>query len=113
MVSPLLADTLVLVGLVGFYGGLARDLAPTTDLLDRRLGLGLSLGVYVAGGVAVLLSLATVSVKVWRMDGGTFAVSTSAVGFSLLFAVVFGLFFRFGVAVYAVLLRIGLNLPQR
>ncbi|WP_135826433.1 hypothetical protein [Halorussus ruber] len=112
MVSPLLADALVLVGLVGFYGGLARDLAPTTDLLDRRLGLGLSLGVYVAGGVAALLSLATVAVEISRGDFGTLEACTSALGFCLLFAVVFGLFFRFGLAVYAVLLRVGLNLPR-
>ena len=113
MVSPLLADALVLVGLVGFYGGLARDLAPTTELLDRRLGLGLSLGVYVAGGVAALLALATLSVEVWRIDAGAVTAGTAVVGFSLLFAVIFGLFFRFGVAVYALLLRVGLNLPQR
>lgn len=112
MVSPLLADSLVLVGLVGFYGGLARGLGPTTGFLDRRLSLGLSLGVYVAAGVAALLALTTVAVEVWRADTGLLATSVSALGFGLLFAVIFGLFFRFGIAVYAVLLRIGLNLPR-
>jgi hypothetical protein len=113
MISPLLADTLVLVGLVGFYGGLARELGPTTEFLDRRLSLGLSLGVYVAAGVATLLSLTTIAVELWRGgDIGLLATSLSALGFGLLFAVAFGLFFRFGIAVYAILLRVGLTLPR-
>ena len=112
MVSPLLADALVLVGLVGFYGGLARDLGPTTEFPDRRLSLGLSLGVYVAAGVATLLGLATITVEVLRADAGLLAGGLSALGFGLLFAVTFGFFFHFGIAVYAVLLRIGLNLPR-
>ncbi|MFC4449041.1 hypothetical protein [Halorussus aquaticus] len=112
MVSPLLADALVVVALVGFYGGLARDLGATTEFLDRRLGLGLSLGAYVAGGVGALLSLATVAVEVSRLRSSTASGALAAVGLALLFTVVFGLFFRFGVAVYAVLLRVGLNLPR-
>ncbi|NEU57804.1 hypothetical protein [Halorussus sp. MSC15.2] len=112
MVSPLLADALVVVALVGFYGGLARDLGATTEFLDRRLGLGLSLGAYVAGGVGALLSLATVAVEVSRLRSSTASAALAAVGLALLFAVVFGLFFRFGIAVYAVLLRVGLNLPR-
>jgi hypothetical protein len=112
MVSPLLADALVLVGLVGFYGGLARELGPTTEFLDRRLSLGLSLGVYVATGVAALIALATIAVEVQRADTGLLAASLSAIGFGLLFTVIFGLFFRFGIAVYAVLLRVGLTLPR-
>lgn len=111
MVSPLLADALVVVALIGFYGGLARDLAATTDFVDRRVGLGLSLGSYVAGSVGALLALATVAVEVLRTDSSLVGTAATAVGLSLLFAVVFGLFFRFGIAVYAVLLRVGLNLP--
>ncbi|WP_137283787.1 hypothetical protein [Halorussus salinisoli] len=112
MATPFFTDTLVIVALVGFYAGLARDLGATTEVLDRRVGLGLSLGVYVAAGVGALLSLATVAVETWRADTGLLAASLSALGLGLLFAVMFGLFFRFGIAVYAVLLRIGLNLPR-
>lgn len=111
MVSSLLADALVVVALVGFYGGLARDLGATAEFLDPRLGLGLSLGAYVAGGVGGLLALATVAVEVSQATEATTAAAT-ALGLGLLFVVVFGLFFRFGIAVYAVLLRVGLNLPR-
>ena len=109
MVSPLLADALVVVGLVGFYGGLSRDLSATADFLDPRLGLGLSLGAYVAGGVAALLALATVAVEAASATGTSATVAT-ALGLAASFAVVFGLCFRFGIAVYSVLLRIGLNI---
>lgn len=112
MVSSLVADTLVVVALVGFYGGLARDLSATTELVDPRLGVGLSLAAYVAGGVGVLLALATVVVEVSRVESGTLVAAATGIGLGLLFAVTFGLFFRFGIAVYAVLLRVGLNLPR-
>ncbi|PSQ49864.1 hypothetical protein BRD15_02770 [Halobacteriales archaeon SW_6_65_15] len=111
MVSSLLTDALVVVGLVGFYGGLARDLGATAEFLDPRLGLGLSLGAYVAGGVGALLALATVVVEASEATG-TVTVVATAVGLGLLFAVTFGLCFRLGIAVYAVLLRVGLNLPR-
>ena|SRR6056297_2074058 len=107
--TPLFADTLVVVALVGFYGGLARDLGTTTEFLDRRLGVGLSLGAYVAGGIGTLLALATMAVEISRAESGVVAAAT-AVGLGASFAVVFGLFFRFGTAVYAILLRVGLNL---
>jgi succinate-acetate transporter protein len=112
MVSGLLADALVVVALVGFYGGLARDFATATGFVDGRVGLALSLGSYVAGGVAALLALATVAAEVAREGSAPVGAAATAVGLSLLFAVVFGLFFRFGVAVYALLLRVGLNLPR-
>jgi hypothetical protein len=111
MVSPLLTDALVVVGLVGFYAGLARDLGTTAEFLDPRLGLGLSLGAYVAGGVGALLALVTVALEAARATGAVTAAAT-ALGLGLLFAVVFGLLFRFGIAVYAVLLRVGLNFPR-
>lgn len=111
MVSTLTLNAAVVVALSGFYGGLARDFGPTAELLDPRLGLGLSLGAYVAGGVGTLLALATVVVEVSR-TAGTSAMATTAVGLALLFAVTFGLFFRFGIALYAVLLRVGLKLPR-
>ena len=111
MVSSLTVDAVVVVALVGFYGGLARDLGATAEFLDPRLGLGLSLGAYVAGGVAALLALATVAVEVSNSADATTAGAT-AVSLCLLFAAAFGLFFRLGIALYAVLLRIGLNLPR-
>lgn len=110
MVSPLVADALVVVALVGFYGGLVRDFAATTGSVSRRVGLALSLGPYVAGGVGTLLALATVATEVVRTRPGVALSTAIAVGLSLLFAVVFGLFFRFGVAAYAALLRVGLDL---
>lgn len=112
MVSSLTADAVVVVALVGFYGGLARDLGATAEFLDPRLGLGLSLGVYVAGGVAALLALATVAAEGARTADASTAAAT-AVGLGLLFTVTFGLFFRLGIAVYAVLLRVGLRFPRR
>jgi len=111
MVSPLTADAVVVVALVGFYGGLARDLGATADLLDPRLGLGLALGAYVAGGVGALLALATVVVEASRTVSAS-ATAVTAVGLAALFAVTFGLFFRVGVALYALLLRVGLRLPH-
>ncbi|WP_162224504.1 hypothetical protein [Halorussus amylolyticus] len=110
MVSPLLADSLVVVALVGFYGGLARDLSATADFLDPRLGVGLSLGAYVAGGVAALLALATVAVEVSRAGPSAVGAAATVLGLAAAFAVAFGLFFRVGIAVYAVLVRVGLNL---
>jgi len=106
MVSTLTANAAVVVALAAFYGGLARDLGTTAGFLDPRLGLGLSLGAYVAGGVGALLALATVVVEMSR-TAGTSSMAATAVGLGLLFVVVFGLFFRFGIAVYAVLLRVG------
>lgn len=111
MVSGLTVDAVVVVALVGFYGGLARDLGATADLLDPRLGLGLSLAAYVAGGVGALLALATVVVEALRVAGVS-ATVTTAVGLAALFAVTFGLCFQFGVALYALLLRVGLRLPR-
>ncbi|WP_435180124.1 hypothetical protein [Halorussus sp. AFM4] len=112
MVTSLVGDALVLVALIGFYGGLARDLGATTEFLAPRLGLGLSLAAYVAGGVGALLALATVAVEVAGAGSGAAGEAAAAVGLSLLFAVVFGLFFRFGTAVYAILLRVGLGLNR-
>jgi hypothetical protein len=111
MVSSLPTDALVVVGLVGFYAGLARDLGTTAEFLDPRLGLGLSLGAYVAGGVGALLALATVAVEASRATG-TLTTAATALGLAVLFAVLFGLFFRLGIALYAVLLRVGLNIPR-
>ncbi|USZ69244.1 hypothetical protein NGM10_05770 [Halorussus salilacus] len=111
MVSGLLADALVVVALVGFYGGLSRDLGPTAEFLDPRLGIGFSLGPYVAGGVAALLALAVVAVEASRAGPELLAVAATAVGLSAVFAVAFGLFFRVGIAVYALALRVGLSLP--
>lgn len=111
MLSALVVDAMVVVALVGFYGGLARNLGATAEFLDPRLGLGLSLGAYVAGGVATLLALATVLVEVIRTPERIAAAAT-AVGLPLLFAVVFGTFFRLGRALYAVLLRLGFRLPR-
>jgi len=108
--SALLADAAVVVALAGFYGGIARDLGATADLVDARLGVGLSVGAYVAAGVAALLSLATVAVEAARAGPSTVDAAATAVGLSLLFAVTFGLFFRAGVAVYALALRAGLQL---
>jgi hypothetical protein len=110
--SPLVADALVVVALVGFYGVLARDLGATAEFLDPRLGLGLSLGAYVAGGVAALLALATVAVEVSAPELSAVDAGATAVGFCLLFAAAFGFCFRLGIAVYAVLLRIGFRLPR-
>lgn len=110
MVSSLTLDAVVVVALVSFYGGLARDLGATTEFLNPRLGLGLSLGAYVAGGVAALLALTTVVVEVSQTADSSTAAAT-AVGLCLLFATTFGLFFRLGIALYTVLLRIGLNFP--
>ena len=111
MLSSLTADAVVVVALVGFYGGLARDLGATAEFLDPRLGLGLSLGAYVAGGVAALLALATVAVEVSRTADASTAAAT-AVGLVALFAAAFGLSFRLGIAVYTVLLRVGFSLPR-
>jgi hypothetical protein len=110
VLSALLADAAVVVALVGFYGGIARDLGATADLVDARLGVGLSLGAYVAGGVAALLSLATVAVEASRAGPSAIDTAATALGLSILFAVVFGLFFRLGIAVYALALRAGLQL---
>ena len=110
MVSSLFVDALVVVALVGFYGGLSRDLSATADFLDPRLGVGFSLGAYVAGGVAVLLALATVWMEVSRAGPGALDAAAVGVGSALALAVAFGLFFRLGIAVYSVLLRIGLNI---
>ncbi len=112
MVSTLTVNVTVVVGLVGFYGGLAHDLGATAAFLDPRLGLGLSLGAYIAGGVSALLGLATVVVEVTRTAGAS-SMAATAVGLGLLFAVVFGLFFRFGIAVYAVLLRLGFGFSRQ
>jgi hypothetical protein len=109
MLSSLTVDAAVVVALVGFYSGLARDLGTTAEFLDPRLGLGLSLGAYVAGGVAALLALATVAVAVTEAGGVTTAALT-ALGLSLLFAATFCVFFRLGIALYAVLLRLGFEL---
>ncbi|WP_135852029.1 hypothetical protein [Halorussus salinus] len=112
MSSPLVADALVVVALVGFYAGLARDLGATADIVDPRLGLGLSLGGYVAGGVGVLLAVATVAVEASTAGAGLLGAAATAVGLGLLFAVVLALCVRFGVAVYAVLLRAGFVLSR-
>ncbi|WP_128477483.1 hypothetical protein [Halorussus pelagicus] len=112
MISPLVADALVVVTLVGFYGGLARDLGATAEFLDPRLGLGLSLGTYVAGGVATLLALATVAVETSTASPAAEVIAT-VVALSLLFAAAFGVCFRVGTAVYAILLRVGFRLPRR
>lgn len=109
MVSSLFADALVVVALVGFYGGLSRDLSATADFLDPRLGVGLSLGAYVAGGVAALLALATVAVEASEAGPGALDAAATGIGLALAFAVAFGLFFRIGIAVYSILLRVGLN----
>ncbi|WP_382210008.1 hypothetical protein [Halorussus caseinilyticus] len=72
--------------------------------------MGLSLGAYVAGGIGTLLALATMAVEISRVESGVVVAAATAVGLGASFAVVFGLFFRFGIAVYAILLRMGLNL---
>ena len=110
MVSTLFVDALVVVALVGFYGGLSRDLSATADFLDPRLGVGFSLGAYVAGGVAALLALATVWVETSQAGAGGLDAVAIGVGSAVAFAVAFGLFFRIGTAVYSVLLRVGLDL---
>ncbi|WP_135805755.1 hypothetical protein [Halorussus marinus] len=108
--SAQLADAAVVVALVGFYGGVARDLGTTADLVEARVGVGLSVGAYVAGGVAALLSLAIVAIEAARAAPSALDVAATAVGLSVLFVVVFGLFFRIGIAAYAVALRAGLRL---
>ena len=106
-------DALAVVALVSFYGGISRELATTADFLDVRLGLGLSLGTYVAVGVATLLSLAAVGLATlarYRAGESLVAVAATAIGLALAFLVVFGVFFKLGAAVYDLLLRVGLNL---
>lgn len=113
MMVPEAADALVVVGLAGFYGGLSRELSTTADFLDTRLGLGLSLGPYVAVGVALLLSLAAVAVDVTRASSagqGLGDVAVLALGLSGAFLVIFGASFWFGTVLYDLLLRIGLTL---
>ncbi|UPV98893.1 hypothetical protein M0R88_10150 [Halorussus gelatinilyticus] len=112
MSSPLVADALVVVALFGFYAGLAWDLGATTEVIDPRLGLGLSLGGYVSGGVGVLLAVATVAVEASTAGPDAVAVAAIVAGLGPLFAVVFGLCVRLGIAVYAVLLRIGFRLSR-
>ncbi|MFC7081301.1 hypothetical protein ACFQJ6_15515 [Halorussus caseinilyticus] len=50
------------------------------------------------------------AVEISRVESGVVVAAATAVGLGASFAVVFGLFFRFGIAVYAILLRMGLNL---
>lgn len=114
MVPGQTIDALAVVALVSFYGGISRELASTADFLDVRLGLGLSLGAYVAMGVAVLLSLAAVAVTTlgrYRAGDGLAVVAAYAVGLAIAFLAAFAVFFKLGTATYAVLLRVGLNLP--
>lgn len=106
-------DALAVVALVSFYGGISREFATTADFLDVRLGLGLSLGAYVAMGVAALLSLAAVVLSALaRYQAGEplAVVAAAGVGLAIVFLVVFGTFFKFGTVVYDLLLRVGLNL---
>ncbi|UPV72864.1 hypothetical protein M0R89_09910 [Halorussus limi] len=112
MISALVADALVVVALAGFYAGLAHDLGATAEFLDPRLGLGLSLAAYVAGGVGALLALATVAAEVSPLRSDPAGATATAVGLGLLFAVAFGLCFRLGIALYAILLRVGFRLPR-
>lgn len=112
MVSALVADATVVVALVGFYGGLSRDLGATAEWVDPRLGVGFSLAAYVAGGVAALLALATVAVEASHAGPGRLDAAATAVGLAVLFAVAFGVFFRVGIAVYAAALRVGLSFPR-
>lgn len=109
MVSSLAARALVVVALVAFYGGLSRDLGATAEFLDPRLGIGFSLGAYVATGVGGLLALATVAVEAANAGGGTSAVVT-ALGLTVVFVVVYASFFRVGIALYGVLLRVGFQI---
>lgn len=114
MLSGQTVDALAVVALVSFYGGISRELATTADFLDVRLGLGLSLGAYVAVGVAALLSLAAVVLAAlarFRAGDSLVAVAAHAVGLAAAFLVAFGAFFKLGTAVYGLLLRVGLNLP--
>lgn len=106
-------DALAVVALVSFYGGISRELATTADFFDVRLGLGLSLGAYVAVGVATLLSLAAVVLATlanFQANESLVVVATNAVGLTIAFLLVFGVFFKIGIAVYDLLLRVGLNL---
>jgi uncharacterized protein YebE (UPF0316 family) len=113
MVSGQTIDALAVVALVSFYGGISRELATTADFLDIRLGLGLSLGAYVATGVAALLSLAVVvTTALGRFHAGDSlaAVLAYAVGLAAAFLVAFAVFFKLGTATYGLLLRFGLDL---
>lgn len=114
MVSGQTIDALAVVALVSFYGGISRELATTADFLDVRLGLGLSLGAYVATGVGALLSLAAVGLAaLGRLQAGNplTVVAATAVGLAVAFLVVAVAFFKFGAAIYGLLLRVGLNIP--
>ena len=106
-------DALAVVALVSFYGGISRELATTADFLDVRLGLGLSLGAYVAVGVAGLLSLAAVALATlarYQTGASLVGVTAYAIGLVIGFLLVFGVFFKLGTVVYDLLLRVGLNL---
>lgn len=114
MVSGQTVDALAVVALVSFYGGISRELATTADFLDIRLGLGLSLGAYVAAGVATLLSLGAIVVAaLGRYQAGDplAVVVATALGLAVAFLVAFAAFFKLGTATYGLLLRVGLNLP--
>ncbi|WP_158057995.1 hypothetical protein [Halorussus halophilus] len=109
MATSLVVDTVVVVGFLAFYGGLSHDLGATTEMLHPRLGIALSLSTYVAAGVAAIVAVATVAMEALRASG-VVATAGTVFGVSLLFAALFGLFFRLGTAVYTVLLRVGLDL---
>lgn len=114
MVSAPVVDAIAVVALVSFYGGLSRELATTADFLDVRLGLGLSLGAYVAIGVAALLSFAVVVFAVLdrhRAGEPLASILAFAVGLGVVLVLTFVLFFKLGTATYGLLLRVGLDLP--
>lgn len=106
-------DALAVVALVSFYGGISRELATTADFLDVRLGLGLSLGAYVAVGVATLLSLAAVALATlarYQANEPLIVVGAYAIGLAIAFLLVFSIFFKLGIVLYDRLLRVGLTL---
>lgn len=118
MISPEIVDgpvleTIVVVSLAGFYGGLSRELSTTADFLDTRLGLSLSLGPYVAAGVALLLSIAIAALEAsgaYQADKEFGAVVGLVFGLFAVFLLTFGVSFKLGIAIYDLLLRIGLSI---
>lgn len=113
MLSSQFIDALIVVALVAFYGGISRELATTADFLDVRLGLGLSLGAYVATGVAGLLSITAVALATmhnYQAGRPVTEIAIVAVAYGTVLFVAFGLFFKLGTAIYGLLLRVGLGL---